>query len=734
MVTTRDLRLSVLGVLGFAAGLSAAPWTVTEQPDLARELTAAPVAKIESLGTPVRSVTVADTMLVPNPDGKTYDILQWYFKDYNGPTFVYIVDTATGEVKRERIPDQRQINVAGRTVGKDGRLYIATPDRKAAAGMEVYVYDPATNALTNRGIVVKDLGWETRPLTTAPDGTIYGTGSYVQVPNEHPGKNRVGIYKIDPQTGAVTDYGPVGPKHIAGGAYGYTIAAAGDWVYVASGKIPWYLVAYNTRMKEERVLMTVDKPQKYLAVQQFHDGAGAFVRTTDPALPPPGFSQVEYWLHDGAVSDRTEANRELPPWGKRAVAPAAAPTPEVSHNGLDPDPDGNAVLWYRLPADRVKFGGIKVTPETKPEDVGWRGAKLTDVKTYPAPIWRVKELPDGRIFGSGGNYLGHFLYDPATKKTEYLGKEGLSHYSTAIAGGKVYMSGYPSSPLWVYDPAKPWTVGVEDNPLRRAPNVESKESNPRMLGRFNVYTRSHKMEAAVTGADGCVYFGGVAIRDGSGGGLGWYNPAEEKMDGIWKPLSSYRVMYLTSACDGRYVVASTQPTSDDQAKLQGRIERPDQGQVIVFDTRTHGIVRRIEPVAKAGDTGPIVGVGGARVMGLLKDPEDVKRTIMYGVDVETGEVLFRKTLAVALPVGIDADTYGYWDCRMGPDGHVWTYFAGTLVRIRPDDGKVLPVARGPSGRMAFSGADLYLSGREELRVVRGVLASRAEAATGAAGR
>ena len=723
MAGTRYMRLAVIGVLGFAATLSAAPWVVTEQPDIQRELASAPAAKIESLGTPVRSVTIGDTMLVPNPDGKTYDILQWYYKDYDGPTFVYIVDTATGEVKCERIPDRRQINVAGRTLGKDGRLYIATPDRKAAVGMELYVYDPATNTLTNRGIVVKDLGWETRPLTTAPDGGIYGSGSYVQVPNEHPGKNRAGVYRIDPQTGVVTDYGPVGPRHIAGGAYGYSVAAAGDWVYVASGKIPWYLVAFNTRTREERVLLTVDKPQQYLAVEQFHDGAGAYVRTTSPGLPPPGFSQVHYWLHDGAITERTEANQSLPPWGKRPPAPAAAPVPEVSRNGLDPDPQGNAVLWYRLPEDRAKLGATKLTPETKPEALGWHGARLSDVKTYPAPIWRLTELPDGRIFGTAGNYLGHFLYQPETGRTEYLGKEGLSHYSTAIAGGKVYMSGYPSSPLWVYDPARAWTVGVETDPLRRPPAIGSKESNPRFLGHFNVYTRSHKMEAAVTGADGCVYFGGVAIRDGSGGGLGWYDPAAEKMDGIWKPLSSYRVMYLTGACDGRYVVASTQPTSDDQAKLEGRIERPAQGQVIVFDTRTREIVRRIEPVAKSDDTGPIVGVGGARVLGLLKDPADAKRTIMYGLDVETGEVLFRKTLAVALPVGIDADTYGHWACRLGPDGHIWTYFAGVLVRIRPEDGKVIPVARGPSGRIAFSGSDVYLGGLNELRVLRGVVPS-----------
>lgn len=719
----RKLAMLTVAVLAAAATtrLSAQPWDVTDQPDLAKELAAAPVATIENLGQPVKSVSIGDTMLAPNPDGKTYDILQWYYRNYDGPTFVYIVDTATGEVKCERIPDRRQINVAGRAMGKDGRLYIATPDRAKAEGMELYVYDPASNTLTNRGIVVKDLGWEARPLTTAPDGFIYGSGSYVQVPADHPGKNRAGIYRIDPESGEVTDYGPVGPRHIAGAAYGYSVAACGDWVYVASGKIPWYLVAYNTRTKQEKILLTVDKPLQYLGLHQFHDGVGAFVRTTDPALPPPGWSQAEYWVHEDAIVARTDANRDTPPWGERQPAPEAAPKPEISRSGLDPDQQGNAVLWYRLPEDRARLGGTKMTADTRPEDFGWRGAKLTSVETYPVTVRRLTELPDGRLFGTGESYLGHFLFDPPTGQTEYLGKQGLSHYSTAIADGKVYLSGYPSSPLWVYDPARRWTVNAANDPIRRSPPNPSRDSNPRLLGLFSQHTRCHKMYGAAVGADGCVYFAGTAIRDGSGGGIGWYDPAADTMNGLWKPLTAYAVHYLTSAAAGRYIVASTSATSDDQAKLEGRIERPAQGQVIVFDTGTREIARRIEPVAKAGDTGPIAGVGGNRVLGLLKDPDDPKRTIMYGLDAETGAVLFRKLLPVTLPVGPDADTYGYWDYRMGPDGHVWTYFNGTLVRIRPSDGQVIPVARGISGRIAFSGTDVYLSGREELRVVRGVV-------------
>ncbi len=54
---------------------AAEPWRATEQPELKQALEKAPVLRTESLGEPARGVNVWERWLVPNPDGKTWDVL-----------------------------------------------------------------------------------------------------------------------------------------------------------------------------------------------------------------------------------------------------------------------------------------------------------------------------------------------------------------------------------------------------------------------------------------------------------------------------------------------------------------------------------------------------------------------------------------------------------------------------------------------------------------------------------
>ncbi|MBM4034159.1 MAG: hypothetical protein FJ291_20605 [Planctomycetes bacterium] len=79
-----------------------APWMAKERPDVAARVVNAEPLKVEELGVPVASVRRGELMLVPNPDGKTYDFVQWYFKGYGGPTSVSIGDLATGAVPPAR--------------------------------------------------------------------------------------------------------------------------------------------------------------------------------------------------------------------------------------------------------------------------------------------------------------------------------------------------------------------------------------------------------------------------------------------------------------------------------------------------------------------------------------------------------------------------------------------------------------------------------------------------------
>jgi hypothetical protein len=190
----------------WAATLSSAQaqWKAVDQPDLAQKVEQAPNLRTEDLGTPVTTVNRSALMRVPNADGKTVDLVQWYFRGYSGPTTAVIMDLGSGEVKTAQIPDNLQIHICGDAVGKDGKLYFATPwaYRAERKGMELFVYDPQTNEIASRGVVAPNLSGENRPMTLGTNGKIYGTGSYTE-------RDQVGLYEIDTDTGKITDFGPI---------------------------------------------------------------------------------------------------------------------------------------------------------------------------------------------------------------------------------------------------------------------------------------------------------------------------------------------------------------------------------------------------------------------------------------------------------------------------------------------------------------------------------------------
>ena len=149
---------------GFAdASLTPGEWRVADQPNLKQELENAPTLKMESLGEPARGVNVWERWLVPNHDGKSWDLLQIYFKEYYGPTWLCAVDFGSGAVKLQRLADNHQFYLSGRALGFDGKYYIATPSRRTGS-MDLFVYDPASNTVEERGEIVHGLSGEVRPL------------------------------------------------------------------------------------------------------------------------------------------------------------------------------------------------------------------------------------------------------------------------------------------------------------------------------------------------------------------------------------------------------------------------------------------------------------------------------------------------------------------------------------------------------------------------------------------
>jgi len=405
----------------------------------------------------------------------------------------------------------------------------------------------------------------------------------------------------------------------------------------------------------------------------------------------------DFWLYQGKAIPR--ASHPEPPWPRRPPRPPFPERPEVEVGLAKPDQEGWAEIW-------VRPRGAKKAP--------WRKFRF-QVPTYGQSIYRLVEMPDGRLLGTAGAYMGNFVFDPATGKARHLGTIHLSHYATAFHGGKVYMSGYPTSPLYVFDPARAWTAGKFIGG-RLVPD-DDPQANPRRilyLGRKDL-AGTHKMYAAAVGGDGRIYFGGRWIRDGACGGLAWFEPTTGKAGGMWKPFSNYQITHLAAVRGGRFIAISTRRVDDP---ILGK-PKPEQGALFVLDTRNQTLVGKLEPVVNAKGAGQICSPDEAGILGWAPDPDDQAASFIYRVEVsENGQLrlAFRRHLPFPLPVRVGSNQQEAWDFRPGPDGRVWTFVAGVLVRIEPRTGAIEPVGK-PSrpGRLAFTGGRVYLGGTSELR-------------------
>jgi hypothetical protein len=402
------------------------------------------------------------------------------------------------------------------------------------------------------------------------------------------------------------------------------------------------------------------------------------------------------------------------------------PRPEAYFGQIDPDEGGNAVLWYRSSGEGKKGKAPDGGPlQAGPEELGWKSIRLKEVDTYPHRLNPLSVLPDGRLYGTGDDYAGTFLFDPHADQSTYCGpRTGLAPYTTIVCGGKLFSSGYAGGPLFVYDPAQPWVLGKGGPPTQPPPGEGSLASNPRRIGEFRA-TRVAIMHSSALGADGRIYFGGFGERNYTGGGLGWYDPKTNQLDGFWSPLSGYQVHWIVPALGGRLIVLSSVTAADEQNQ-----HRPaGEAKLFVYDVNERKIVRDLVPVPKARATGLLAEVASGRLLGLTVDTVTSGRPgtgLLYGVDAASGEVFFRK----ALPWRVSVDdywphwvdpSYEYLSLTRGPDGFFWTYLRDVLVRIDPRDASVHVVGKvDPVGHPTFVGNDLYLSGSTQLRRIRNV--------------
>jgi hypothetical protein len=277
-----------------------------------------------------------------------------------------------------------------------------------------------------------------------------------------------------------------------------------------------------------------------------------------------------------------------------------------------------------------------------------------------------------------------------------------------------------------------------------------------MLGALREWSGVHMATCAATDIVGRVHFAGRWYRDGKGGGVGWWDPQEEKAGGFWESLSTLQVSDCCATGDGRYIVLSTLLVPD---AVLGR-DAPKSAQLCVIDTTREPtvIARRITPLPESVTTGLIAPAEGSRVIGIAPSGDESEKWVLYGVDVETGDIAFTKDFPGIPETKVRAAEmlHSYRNALViAPDLSIWMKHLGALLRIDPrtaDIGVVgRPVLEGDAtagfdtlsaeerndltrlgmlkadgapatvGRMTFSGNDLYLAGTPTLRRIRGVL-------------
>jgi hypothetical protein len=690
---TRPLVLSLL-LLAHGGGQTIHP----PQPGLAEEIRQARPLVVEKLMKGPESVWDQFVFWAPNRDGATWDVFFIYSPNYMGPHEVFILDTGTGELKRQTIERGFMFHLIDRVM-IDGKLYLK-PHVQGRDGESIFIYDPDANELIHGG---RPLGPNMENFGgkwVYEEGLLHGFGRLRGGAGE---PDRYAAYRIDPSSLEGETFPPIGEVHENHDWIYTSLHKDGDWLYAKVGKAPWRLWGYDMAAGAGRMLVETEVfegDHRTIRVRPLEAPGGFLVEVDRPVGGGGGF----YWLKDGRL---TAKEGDVPPWSEQpATFPRnreILPFPKPELQRTPPDAAGNVVVTWR-PA-----GG---------ESAEWQRVEFPVIR-HPQPIRRMVALPDRRLFALAESYGQAVMLDIDANERMPLGQT-MSVYSMASQGSMVYMSGYSGAQIWKYDTTLPWNVRSQPVDLGNGASegdgvgdILAEGSNPRQVAKLQQETRmQNPWGGTVIGGDGLVYAAGWIIRVGNGGALGWWDPKTGESGGLTYPFSAYPIYWMCGVGDGetpnRYLAISTKTTKDDN----NPDFTPDQGKVFVYDTQSRRIVSEMVPTP-LGFHGPVVEAAAGVVMGFSRDPEG-DGGLLWANDVASGEPLWRRSVPAA-PVTNFASMRRHAGTILhpGPDGKVWTFFDKVLVRIDPGNGEaevVGTLGERPIGQLAFLEGKVYLAG------------------------
>lgn len=588
---------------------------------------------IEKLGVVERQARIGGSAISPATDRYPCRLLISFASDDG----TWIVNLQNGTSRRTKAASFKDDYLQWPSfIGADGKVFTSC----GRGGLSIY--DPVTDSI-NLVRPISEARW-LRGMAIGPAGGVYVSDYPTGSAAMH-----------DPRTGKVTNFGRQGGPFTITHVYGYSVGCDGRHVYTAAGKIPWYVVAFDTSTGKQKNLLQFE-PADHPEIHQRGNIVFLDVKHGSPEKGKP--SNSYYRLVDG----RVEPVESVPRFDDSYVPGKKHPQPKVEPLGRNlPIVKGAAAIRYQLPEREWTAARIPVS-----------GQNMT--------VERIAPLADGRLLVSTGPYGNVHLFDTKTGSFTPVGNPAAKHvYDMQEIDGRKYFCGYPNASFGAFDNG----VGT-------------------VIGNWHDSLRSKHSVFIVKGADGRIYSGNHNERESTGGALGWYDPESGKFGGIHFPNDDCE--YLTTALDGKLIVYasdfSIDPTHPEVQKRDGKL--------IIYDTARQTIVRKITPLSD-GSAGVVVETEPGVLFGVGRHN---KLPVMYSVTIETGQINQRKPLpAKAIRV-----------IARGPDGRVYLFVGGMLVRVDPKTFDVESLCSTEPGRMVFIGNDLYLAGTSELRRVVNIAA------------
>ena len=634
-----------------------------------------------------------DPLIVPRADGgATALFFHTPAIHSKRPMQVVFFDLATAKSRVEEFPGLS--NPWAQVWGPDGRLYFGL-----WGPATVYRYNPATDRIEQFGII-EPAEKNVPHLTVGTDNKVYAMTS-----------NQGHVFSIDPATDEIVHYGRQGEKR-SFMAYTGSIAVDDEWIYTTLGNVA----------AETRTLAMNKRTHEVVTLKEI---AGAGLRQ-GPLGVTASHGGKDFWLHQGKATPK-QAKDEKPPWPDRPAperkAIAFKGKPEVSPI-YEAATDGTITIWFRTdPGESASPTRKPSAPEGRtPDKAAWQSGSYK-VTPEPVALSRCATLPDGRVFASTVGYEGIYTLDPKTDRLVWEGWAPISHYSTLICDGLVYLANYPGgNGLFAWDPAKPWTLGKgTPDPssapgARPAPDMNAPESNPRRLDMWAREGNFQFPKHFVRSADGTLFVGLHGERHNVGSTLSWRNIATKDTGFLREPFELCDVSGLATALGGAKLAYATFPVRGVKGE-----PKPDSARLFLIDAATRKVEWFIEPFPKMDTCGMVVeGKPGELLLAANRRPGGEPGSTLYRVDLKTRAVTQKAEFSGVLAT--PREYFGHIDFMKGPDGQVYTLYDDLLVRIDPETLAITAISKvGGPGHITFVGRDAYMAGQSHFRRIRNVL-------------